>query len=164
MATTKSTVKKETVSTKAKVEDLVEDIVEDVTEEANEFASEVSAKFNENLASAQSLAKRVWFAGLGAVGRSADEIQTRYNKASDELQVRFNQTKADSEQFVKDLVARGEKVQDEAEVILKEGRSTIEEQIEVARERITSMVDIPARLQDVSEKLESLSKSLKKTA
>ena len=61
-------------------------------------------------------------------------------------------------------MSRGEKVQSEAEVMLQEGRSTIEEQIEVARTRVTSIVDIPARLQDVSEKFESLSKSLKKTA
>ena len=160
MATTKKTVKKATVSTRSKVEEIVEDVKEDATEIANDVAE----TFNDNLASAQSIAKKVWFAGLGVVGRSSDEFQTRFDKATDELQTRIKQAKADREQLVKDLVSRGEKVQSEAEVLLQEGRSTIEEQIEAARTRVTSIVDIPARLQDVSEKFESLSKSLKKTA
>jgi len=69
--------------------------------------------------------------------------------------------------LVGDLVTRGEKVQSEAELRIKEGRATVEEQIEVARERLvglTSVVDIPSRLQDLSNKLESLSKDLKKSA
>ena len=160
MATTKKTVKKATASTKSKVEEIVEDVREDATDIAND----VVETLNDNLASAQSIAKKVWFAGLGVVGRSSDELQTRYSQASDEFQARIKQTKADREQFVKDLVSRGEKVQSEAEVMLQEGRSTIEEQIEAARTRVTSIVDIPARLKDVSEKFESLSKSLKKTA
>ena len=95
---------------------------------------------------------------------SPDELQTRYNKASDQLQTRIKQSKEDREQFLQDLVSRGEKVQNEAEVMLQEGRSTIEEQIEAARTRVTSIVDVEARLQAVSEKFDSLKNSLKKTA
>ena len=160
MATTKKTVKKATISTKTKVEEIVEDVKEDVTEVANDVTETV----NENLALAQSVAKKVWFAGLGVMGRSSDEIQTRYNKASDQLQTRIKQSKEDREQFLQDLVSRGEKVQNEAEVMLQEGRSTIEEQIEAARTRVTSIVDVEARLQAVSEKFDSLKNSLKKTA
>jgi len=69
--------------------------------------------------------------------------------------------------LVLDLVSRGEKVQDEAEIRIKEGRATIEEQIEIAKGRLsglTAFVDVPSRLQDLSDKLESLSRDLKKTA
>ena len=66
--------------------------------------------------------------------------------------------------MVDELVSRGEKVQDEAEVMLKEGRATIEEQIEAARGRFTEMVDVSGRLLVVSDRLESLSQSLKKSA
>lgn len=158
--TTKKAVKKATVSAKSNAENIVDDVKENVTEVAND----VTETINENLASAQAIAKKVWFAGLGVVGRSSDEIQTRYNKASDQLQTRIKQSKEDREQFLQDLVSRGEKVQNEAEVMLAEGRSTIEEQIEAARTRVTSIVDVEARLQAVSEKFDSLKNSLKKTA
>ena len=93
--------------------------------------------------------------------------QGRYTKANEEIQTRYTQITEDRQKLVADLVVRGEKVQDEAEVLLKEGRANIEEQIEVAKNRLASLVsvvDIPARLQDMSDKLETLSKDLRKSA
>ena len=111
---------------------------------------------------AQKIAKQAWFASLGAYGRSYEELKTRYNEAGEGLQARYSQITEEGQSFVKDLVARGEQVQDQAEDLLKDRRSLIEEQIEVAKSRLVSVVDVPARLQDVSNKLESLSKDLRK--
>lgn len=123
--------------------------------------------FSANIENAQSFTKQAYFAGLGVFGRSYEEAKTRYSKANNDLQARYEQINEDGQKFVKDLVNRGEKVQDDAEELLKEGRANIEEQIEDAKKRIssfTSVIDIPARLQDMSDKLETLSKDLKKIA
>ena len=123
----------------------------------------VNARFVE----AQKTAKQVWFAGLGAYGRVFEEVTARASKASEQLQARYSRMNQDRAELVEELVARGEKVQDKAEARLKEGRATVEEQIETAKDRLvglTSGVNIPARLQDLSDKLESLSKDLKKSA
>lgn len=122
---------------------------------------------NDNIDNAQTFAKKVWFAGLGVFGRSVEEIQSRYSQANEDLQARYKKINEDGQKLVNDLVVRGEKVQDDAEELVKEGRANIEEQIELAKTRLTgfvSVIDIPARLQDMSDKLETLSKDLKKTA
>lgn len=119
------------------------------------------------LATAQKLAKQVWFAGLGAVGRSVEEVTTRYEQAGDELQARYTKLNKERVELVEELVARGEKVQGEAQSRIDGSRASVEEQIEAAKERLlglTSFVNVPARLQDLSDKLESLSKDLKKSA
>jgi len=156
-ASTKVTSAKKDIKAAAKKIDAAQDKIVDAAEDM------VSAR----LATAQKLAKQVWFAYLGAFGRSVEEAKDRYSKTSDELQARYTKLNKSRENLVEDLVARGEKVQDEAEARLKEGRASVEEQIEAAKGRLvglTSVVDIPARLQDLSDKLESLSKDLKKSA
>lgn len=122
---------------------------------------------NSNIDNVQDIAKKTYLVGLGAVGRSYEEVKTTYKKANDEVQSRYKKINSDSQEFVKDLVDRGEKVQDGAEELLKDSKASIEEQIEVAKKRlsgIASVVDVSARLKDVSNKLETLSKDLKKTA
>lgn len=140
------------------------DAVEDAVEAT---ADSIVAKVSKNISAAQNVAKQVWFANLGVAGRTYEEAVSLVNKANDEIQSRYTKLNKDSQELVTDLVSRGEKVQDEAEIRLKEGRATVEEQIEAAKERfvgLTSVVDIPARLQDLSKKLESLGKDLKKSA
>jgi len=173
VATKKVTTKKAPVKAKVSkkledhvenIVDNVEDMVEDAAAEVKQATGEAVTSINENLETAQDWAKQAWLAGLGAVGRSADQLQDSYIKVSEGLQARYSKMSEDREQLVRELVERGEKVQIEAETMLKEGRATIEERIEEAKTKITSMVDVPARLQNVSDRLESLSNSLKKTA
>ena len=172
MATTKQTKKPaaKTTAKKAsakKVEATVKSTLNSAKADVTEQATSILDTLNTNLASAQDVAQKVWFAGLGVMGRSVEEAQGRYTKANEEIQTRYTKANEDRQKLVADLVVRGEKVQDDAEVLLKEGRANIEEQIEVAKSRLAglvSVVDIPARLQDMSNKLETLSKDLKKTA
>ncbi len=169
-ATTKTSAKATTKVQAAKVTKAKKEIVEavDAVEEVVEATSKsVFAKVSSNIERVQGVAKQVWLANLGAAGRTYEEAVSLYEKAGDELQSRYSKLNKGGQDLVEDLVSRGEKVQDEAETRLKEGRATVEEQIEVAKERLvglTSVVDIPARLQDLSNKLESLSKDLKKSA
>lgn len=164
--TTKTTAKK----TSAKVTSAKKDVkaaVKKIDNAQDKIVDAAEDVLSARLEQAQKVAKQVWFAGLGAYGRVFEEVTTRATKASDELQARYSKLNSDRVELVEELVARGEKVQGEAEARLQEGRATIEEQIEAAKGRLvglTSVVDIPARLQDLSDKLESLSKDLKKSA
>ncbi|MEM7359498.1 MAG: hypothetical protein AAF431_10395 [Pseudomonadota bacterium] len=168
MATTKQAKKPVAKKTSAKkVENTVESTVNTAKAEVTEQAENIRNAFNTNFENVQEFAQKMWFASLGAFGRSVEEVQGRYTKANEELQSRYSQINEEGQKLVQDLVERGEKVQDDAEDLLKEGRANIEEQIEVAKNRLSglvSVVDIPARLQDMSDKLEALSKDLKKSA
>ena len=171
--TTKSVSKKATAAKKTSVKavskakkEVIEavDVIEEVVEETTDS---IVAKVSKNISAAQSVAKQVWFANLGAAGRTYEEAVSLVNKAGDEIQTRYSKLNTGSQELVTDLVARGEKVQDQAQSRLNESRATVEEQIEAAKGRfvgLTSKVDIPARLQNLSNKLESLSKDLKKSA
>lgn len=153
MATKNTSVKKASAKAKKEVIEAV-DAVEDAVETAAETVlSSVSKKVSGNVEHVQGLAKNVWFAYLGAAGLVVKEAKGQYEKLNKE---RTN--------LVEDLVSRGEKVQDEAESFIKNGRSTVEEQIEVAKVRVTSAFDMPARLKSLADKIEGLSKDLKKAA
>ena len=166
-APAKQAVKKTSAKAVSKAKKEVIEAV-DAIEDAVEATSEsIVAKVSKNISAAQNVAKQVWFANLGVAGRTYEEAISLVTKANDEIQTRYTKMNKGSQDLVTDLVARGEKVQDEAQVRMTEGRATVEEQIEAARGRfvsLTSVVDIPARLQDLSNKLETLSKDLKKSA
>ena len=157
MATKKTTAKK--TSAKAKKSSAVSEVTKQ---------QRVALKLiNDSIDGAQEIAKKTYLASLGVVGRSFDEIKTRYAKTTETVQTRYEKITVESQELVKDLVNRGEKVQDEAGDLIKESRASVEEQIEVAKKRlggIVSIVDVPSRLKEVSDKLESLSKDLKKSA
>ena len=145
--TAKTSVKK----TARKVEAAANEAIKDVQHEANSALASLKA----NLAKTQDAAQQAWLVGLGAIGRSADEINER-----------LTQLKKDREALLKGLSKRGEKVQKNAEARLKENRANIEQQIEDARSRMADLVsglDITERLQGMADKLESLGKDLKKS-
>ena len=64
-----------------------------------------------------------------------------------------------------ELAARGEKVQDEAGTAIKDRRANIDEQIDALKDRMSDLrsgFDVSSRLQDLSDKLEEISKDWKK--
>lgn len=107
----------------------------------------------------EKIAKEIWLAGLGAYGRSFDQVKTLSNKISDKGQKFFDK-----------LVARGEKVQSKAEEKIKEGKSDLENRFESRIEKLKSYVptsantEIKEQLGKVSRKLDTLNKELKKSA
>ena len=168
MSTTKQT--KKTANTKKSTITSVEKVeaaVNEATAEASQTATSFINTVNETIENARTMSKQAWLASLGAFGRSVEEVQGAYSQANEDLTNRYSKINQDGQKLVQDLVVRGEKVQGDAEVLLKEGRANIEQQIEVAKSRLTSLVsviDIPAKLQKISDKLETLSKDLKKAA
>jgi len=152
-AARKTSAKKATTKTSSnKVEAAVNEAIEDVKQEATSILETLKT----NVSKLQDNAQQTWLVGLGAVGKSVDQARDRYTSISEE-----------SQELIQDLIARGEIVQEQAEVRFNENRANIEEQIEAARTRMTeivSVIDIPGRLQDISDRLESLGKDLKKSA
>lgn len=158
MATTKKPAAKKAApkssakTTAKKATAAVESAKKDVTEQASSIVETVKT----NLNNVQNVAKQVWFANLGLVGRSVDRVQERLENVNKE-----------GRELIDTLVARGEKVQDDAEVLLQERRANIEEQIEAAKNRLNNfapIADISERVKGLTEKLESLSKDFKKAA
>jgi len=145
----------------------VEAAVKEATAEASQTATSFINTVNETIENARTMSKQAWLASLGVFGRSVEEVQGAYSQANKDLTNRYSKINEDGQKLVQDLVVRGEKVQGDAEVLLKEGRANVEQQIELAKNRMTglvSVIDIPARLQKISDKLEALSKDLKKAA
>ncbi|RBP49710.1 hypothetical protein [Arenicella xantha] len=143
----KATVKK--ASAKAKVE--VKEAVDAVEEAVETAADSVFATVNQNIGKAQNVAKQVWFAYLGAVGRTYEEVVTRYDAIGETLQTRYTKLNKERQELLGDLVSRGEKVQDQAETRLKEGRATLEDKLEAAKGKLVGLT-------------KSVSKDLKKAA
>jgi len=166
-ASAKTTAKKTSAKAVSKAKKEVIEAVDAIEDAVEATSDSIVARVSNNVAVVQNIAKKVWFANLGVAGRGYEETVALVNKANDELQTRYTQLKQSRQSLLTDLVSRGEKVQGEAQTRISEGRATVEEQIEAAKDRLvglTSVVDIPSRLQDLSNKLESLSKGLKKTA
>lgn len=112
------------------------------------------------------MAKQIWLAGLGAYGRSFDEVQTRFEKMN-----------TDSQNLFEELVSRGEKLQSDTENKLKEGKDDVESRIEKLKKfvkrsgdsEVTDQISdvnrqLSEQLNDVSRKLDTLNKEVKKRA
>lgn len=107
-----------------------------------------------DLGKAESVAKSVWFAGLGAYGMSYDEIKSNYDKVNEQSQKLF-----------KELVSRGEKLQGDAESTIKEQKDSIEDAFSDARKSVDEFVekiDVNGRVKEMFNRIDSLSADLKK--
>ena len=141
------------------VNEAIEDVIEDVNEaieDVREEATSIFARVKDNFSKTQDNYKQTWLAGLGLIGRSADEVQARYEQMTE-----------DRQKFVKELIARGEKVQDDASSRIEESRATLEERLEEAKSRVSKLPtfkNVPDMLKDVSDRLETMSKKMKKAA
>lgn len=162
MATTKQVKKSSAAKTATKkssaqkVEASLKNTVEDVVGAIENAVDDVQEKTESVFASTKGAAKQLWFANLGVYGRAFEEAQTRYTKLTSARQ-----------ELVSDLVSRGEKVQDDAQSLIKESRNTVEDQVEKVSARfakVSPLLDVNANMKKLSERLESLRNTFKKAA
>ncbi len=119
-----------------------------------------------NVENIEKVAKEIWLAGLGAYGRSFDEVKT----LSDKINGDSKKALEDGQKFFDELVARGEKLQTTTEEKFKEGKSDLEERIESRIKKLKSLVptssklEIKEQLNTVNRKLDTLNKEIKKSA
>lgn len=101
----------------------------------------------------ESLAKKIWLAGLGAYGRSLDGVQHSYDKLSEESQKLFDE-----------LVSKGEAIQNDASTKVKdkvkEGNSRLEARAEELKKKLSITSSLSGRLEEMSKKIDKLSKNL----
>lgn len=103
----------------------------------------------------ESLAKKIWLAGLGAYGRSLDGAKEGYDKLSEESQRVFDE-----------LVAKGEALQNEAADLVKdkvkESNSKLEARAEELKSKLSITSSLSGRLEEMSKKIDKLSQTLTK--
>lgn len=103
----------------------------------------------------ETLAKKIWLAGLGAYGQSLDNVQTGYDKLSEE-----------SLKVFEELVQKGEALQSEAtnEVKdkVKEGKSRIEARAEELKSKLSLTSGFNSKLDNLSKKIDQLTSKLTK--
>jgi DNA-binding protein H-NS len=103
----------------------------------------------------ETLAKKIWLAGLGAYGQSLDNVQTGYDKLSEE-----------SLKVFEELVQKGESLQSEAACEVKdkvkESKNRIEARAEVLKSKLTLTPVLNSKLEKLSKKIDQLTNKLTK--
>lgn len=108
------------------------------------------------------IAKNIWLAGLGAYGKALDQAQDRLDKAGKEPPRLF-----------RDLVAKGEALEDEVKETIssakESGTSSVEERIRKVRENFNlslnprqhEIAEINAKLDVLTAKIDAIAAAMK---
>lgn len=110
-------------------------------------------KLSSTIDSAEEVARKIWLAGLGAYGKSFEEIQSQYEKLNSETTRMFDE-----------LVSKGEKL----EAGTKEkfsAKSSVEKRVEDVRKKLgLDNSDTDTKIDELSKKVDALVKAVSKLA
>ena len=102
---------------------------------------------------AEDVARKIWLAGLGAYGKSADSLQGQYEKVN-----------ADSNRVFTELVAKGEALESEAKTKIKE-KTAVDQRVADVRKKLgldkTEQTD---KIETLSKKIDDLTELVAKLA
>ncbi len=87
------------------------------------------------VAEAEEFSRKIWLAGLGAYGKSFDEVQGRYEKLN-----------AEASKVFEDLVDQGSKLETEAKDKFKEKSAEV-------KEKFVEKTNVTERVADIRQKL-----------
>ena len=108
-------------------------------------------RVNNTIETAEEAARKIWLAGLGAYGKSFEEVQTQYEKMNDETSRLFEE-----------LVSKGEKLEADTKKKLKKTTS-IEKRVEDVRKKLgLGNSGIDAKIDELSKKVDALTMAVKK--
>lgn len=109
----------------------------------------------EKVTVAEDFARKIWLAGLGAYGKSYDEVQGRVEDLNSEASKVFEE-----------LVDKGEKLEAEAKDKFKEKTDfKVKERVSEVREKLgMNSKDTNQRIDELSAKIEALTESVAKLA
>lgn len=100
---------------------------------------------------AEEMARKIWLAGLGAYGKSFEEIQNQYEKLNSETSRRFEE-----------LVEKGAKLEADTKKKIKKQTST-EKRVDELRKKLTgNSSDIENKINDLSQKVDELTVAVSK--
>ncbi len=105
----------------------------------------------ESVSVAEDFARKIWLAGLGAYGRSYDEVQERVEKI-------------DVSKVFEELVSKGEKLEAEAKIKIKEKTDfDVKSRVEAVREKLgMNSKSTGEKIDDLSAKIEALAATVEK--
>jgi DNA anti-recombination protein RmuC len=102
---------------------------------------------------AEDFARKIWLAGLGAYGKSIDEVQDRYEKISEDSSKLFNE-----------LVEKGEKLEDDTKSKLKE-KTNIDARVSEVRSKLgLDKKSTEDKVEELSAKIDALTELVAKLA
>lgn len=117
-------------------------------------------KFKETAATAEDMARKVWLAGLGAYGKSYEEMKGRIEALT-----------TDSNKLFDELVAKGEKLEAEGKGKVEEvknevvAKTEIESRIETVRSKLgLNNTDNDQKIEELSAKIDALTAAVAKLA
>lgn len=100
---------------------------------------------------AEDFARKIWLAGLGAYGKSIDEVQGRYEKMN-----------ADANKVFDDLVSKGELLEGEAKDKFKE-KTNIDERVAEVRSKLgLDKANNDDKIAELSAKIDALTTAVAK--
>jgi polyhydroxyalkanoate synthesis regulator phasin len=119
-------------------------------------------KIKETTTSAEEIARRIWLAGLGAYGKGYEEVKGRFESLS-----------TDSNKLFDELVVKGEKLEVEGKVKVKQvkddvlAKTEIESRIQTVRSKLgftTTDNSDDTKIEDLSSKIDALTAAVAKLA
>ncbi|MDF2177109.1 phasin family protein [Aliiglaciecola sp. CAU 1673] len=102
---------------------------------------------------AEEFARKIWLAGLGAYGKSVDEVQGRYEKLN-----------AEASKVFEELVAKGSKIEADAKDKFKETTNVEARVAEVRKKLGLDKSDMEQKVDELSAKIDALSAQVSKLA
>jgi poly(hydroxyalkanoate) granule-associated protein len=101
--------------------------------------------------SAEAITRKIWLAGLGAYGKSFEEMQSQYEK--------FN---SETTRLFEELVAKGKKLESDAKGMVKE-KTDVERRIEEVRKKVgLDSSNTEAKIDELSRKVDALARAINK--
>jgi poly(hydroxyalkanoate) granule-associated protein len=108
-------------------------------------------RVNNTIETAEEAARKIWLAGLGAYGKSFEEMQTQYEKMNDETSRLFEE-----------LVSKGEKLEADTKKKFKKATSINQRVDDVRNTFGLGNADINAKIDKLSKKVDALTLAVKK--
>jgi len=110
-----------------------------------------SKKVSNAIDSAEVMSRKIWLAGLGAYGKSFDEIESQYDKLNSETTRMFDK-----------LVSKGEKLEARTKVEFKK-KTAVEKRVEEVRKKLgLDSSDTNATIDEISQKVDALTEAVNK--
>jgi predicted nuclease with TOPRIM domain len=110
-------------------------------------------KVSSTIDSAELVARKIWLAGLGAYGKSFEEIQSQYQKLNGETTRMFEE-----------LVSKGEKLEAITKDKFKQN-TAVEKRVEEVRQKLgLDSSDTDTRIDDLSKKVDALTAAIRNIA
>ena len=108
-------------------------------------------KVNSTIESAEEVARKIWLAGLGAYGKSFEEIQRKYEQLNSETTRLFEE-----------LVSKGEKLEADTKETFKE-KTAVEKRVEEVRQKLgLDSTDTESKIDELSQKVDALTEAVNK--